>query len=89
MAEQFKFRAECLADVREKWLAALADNDAEVEAIHCVSLNDELPDVEVTFYSDDSLDEIRDVMRQIIDGHVMWQTVAPIAEYTGQRNFEV
>ena len=88
MPQEYKFRAETVADA-DKWIIALHVSGAGVESIH-VRLVDELtPDVVVTFYSNDTLDEIRDVMRHVVDGHVMWQTVQPVAEYTGERDYEL
>lgn len=89
MPQEYKFRAETIVDI-EKWLSALRTNGAMlVDSIHVQSISRELPDVEVTFYSDDTLDDIRDVMRHVVDGHVMWQTVQPVAEYTGERDYEL
>jgi len=47
------------------------------------------PDVEVEIEVDLSLKELRDIMRQIVDSHVMVQTVAQNDEYTGERNYDL
>lgn len=39
----------------------------------------------VAFDTDFTLVEIKEVLQQVPDGHVMVDTVAPIAAYTGER----
>lgn len=36
-----------------------------------------------------TLDQLRDIMRDIPDGHVMVQTVQPKDRFTGERNFDL
>ena len=46
-------------------------------------------DASLVFLSGLSLDELRECIGGIDDGHVMRQTVMPISEYTGERNYEL
>lgn len=36
-----------------------------------------------------ALENLRNIMRQVEDGHVMWQTVQPKHLYTGERNYKL
>ena len=78
---EYKFRAECLNDVLE--LVKIKTFSTTLW-----TLNNDNPiglDVEVTFWSDSSLTKIINEMKNVIDGHVMYQTIQPIEKYTGQR----
>lgn len=44
---------------------------------------------QLAFSSDKSIDELRDVIKEIPDGHVMLQTIQPEAEYTGNRDWSL
>ena len=48
-----------------------------------------MPDTEFVFSSKLSLDEIRDILRSLIDSHIMLQTVQPIESYTEERNIDI
>ena len=49
-----------------------------------------LPDVDALVIVDGlSLDQVRDVLRTVVDGHVMLETIALPKDYTGERNSEV
>ncbi|MFN6572666.1 CHAT domain-containing protein [Dendronalium sp. ChiSLP03b] len=80
----FKFRAECDHDVNE--LDKLIGKHVKKIIKVRESL---LPDVEVEIYVNLSLNELRNAMRKIEDGHVMVQTVAPKDKYTGERNYSL
>ncbi len=80
----YRFRAECQVDVDE--LRRLIGT--KLDRITIVNTAP-YPDVEVEIETSFSLDELRNLMRQVLDGHVMVQTVAPITEYTGERNYEL
>jgi hypothetical protein len=45
--------------------------------------------VEVEVEVDLSLEELRDTMRRVVDGHVMVQTVARHNEYMGERDYDI
>lgn len=52
--------------------------------------HDELPDVYASIETNRmDLDDLRDFMRQVIDGHTMVETVALADEYTGERNYGI
>jgi hypothetical protein len=85
---KYKFRAECSLDA-----LTFKDNTIGLTDNFEITQQDidglPIPDVDVEFESDLSLDEIIDEMRDIIDGHVMLQTVKPIGEYTGERDYDL
>ena len=79
---QYKFRAEVYVDVC--WLCARLGERLTTIDIERGFMGE--PIVLVTLESV-ALDELRDIMRSIEDGHVMWQTVALAEQYTGERDF--
>jgi hypothetical protein len=87
LAEQrnrFRFRAECEHDVNElRRLLGVNQNK------FTIMNTPPFPDVEVELVIALSLEELRDVMRQVDDGHVMVQTVAQSRDYTGERNYQL
>jgi hypothetical protein len=72
----FSFRAECPADVAEFKSACAA-------AGVTISLNEQpdanFPDVEVELEASVALAALRDVVRSVVDGHVMLQTLRSAA----------
>ena len=80
----YRFRAECEHDV-DVLRAILGTHVKRI-----VKLNEApFPDNEVELHVPLSLEELRDVMRMVEDGHVMVQTVAPRDTYTGERDYDV
>jgi hypothetical protein len=83
-ATKYRFRAECKHDVDElrRLLGA---------TLHRITSSNStpFPDDEVELESRLSLEELRVVMRRVVDGHVMVQTVARSEEYTGKRDYEL
>ena len=79
----FKFRAECESDVNK--LRKIIGN----RCLKIVMIIRSFPDTEVDLYSTLNLDELRDKMANISDGHVMLQTVEFAENYTGERNYEL
>ena len=78
----YKFRAECEHDVKRfEMLIGIATERIAAESCS--------PDVTATFESTMTLAEIRAALDQIVDGHVMKQTVQPIGEYTGDRDYNL
>ena len=76
-ANKYKMRAECQHDLGHF-----------LQAVHVLTFNVTetlCPDVDVEFTSTKSLKEIRDAIRNIVDGHVMLQTVDVASKYTGER----
>jgi hypothetical protein len=80
----YRFRAECQHDVDE--LRCLLE--AKFKRI-TITNEPPFPDVEVELEIGLSLEELRNEMRRVVDGHVMVQTVARREEYTGNRVYEV
>lgn len=81
---KYKFKAECQENVDEL-MNKLSDKQAVVDQI----IPDEyLPDVEVLISLGSlTLSELRDAMREVEDGHIMVQTLAPEESYTGKRDY--
>ena len=79
--EKFKFRAECLRDV-EELLHQINHSGMEINIkfFH-------VPDVEVTLLTDLTLDSIIQEAREIDDCHVIVDTIQPVQEYTGERDW--
>lgn len=79
----FKMRAECLADVARA-LPALGEMGMlrQVTVTQPVAA---LPDVDVTFEHAGNLAWVRRALATLCDGHVMLETVALAADYTGER----
>ena len=80
----YKLRAECEADV-DALVKLIPDSElvhsACESAQHVVTLTIQVRTLE--------LDEVRAFCRQVVDGHVMMQTVQPLRLYTGERDFDV
>lgn len=74
----YKLRAECKLDVH-RLFDAIPVLEYSVRAIS------PFPDVEAEFKTYFSLAEIREVMEQIPDSHVMSETVSLKKDYTGKR----
>lgn len=68
----FSFRAECPADVAEFKSACAA---AGVTTSLTEQPDREFPDVEVELEASVTLDALRGIMRAVVDGHVMLQTL--------------
>ena len=79
----FKFRAECEYDVNK--LRKLMGSRCH-KIIKEIGLS---PDTVVDLFTTMSLDDLRNEMGKIEDGHVMIQTVALVEGYTGERNYEL
>ena len=78
---EFKFRAECWADV-ENAVAAL--RPLGLKSISVV-FDDAFPDVEATITIPISLGKAIVALSHVLDGHVMAETIEPTAHYTGER----
>jgi hypothetical protein len=80
----YKFRAECLADVAAFKLELDVRRVALEFEIKVITPG--LPDVEVLLKNPDmSLGTLLYYMRLVTDTHVMQETLAPAAYYTGER----
>ncbi len=80
----YKLRAECSHDVAEfiqKSHGQMKNFKMERDKL--------FPDVVFKFESDLPLNKIILTLRDIEDSHVMYQTVKPIKQYTGKRNYDL
>jgi hypothetical protein len=84
---KYKFRAECKTDV----LGFIAITIGSTHGFQIEPLENSIniPDVEVVFESELSLNELLDEMRKVPDGHVMMQTLKPFDHYTGEREYSI
>jgi len=78
MTRRFKMRFEATADLC-RFLNVCAD-----KAVSVRNLESEHSDV-VAFDTDVTLSEVKGLLAQVVDGHVMAETVAPVARFTGVR----
>ena len=79
----YKFRAECRADVDE-FLKHLKKQIIK----HSITQNEMFPDCVVEFSSRSDIDYFRRCMKTIEDGHVMYESLNYASEYTGERHYE-
>jgi hypothetical protein len=86
---KYKMRAEAQGDV-EVWLANGARQQITALVITPATLDMPIPDVDVdvVFYSALSLDELRETLRKVPDGHVMLESLNTADQYTGERYYE-
>ena len=92
--DTYMFRAEFPKDVESFF--RLLPQDELVEAVikeGCLKIEHELhpiPDRHVVIKVKSlKLEALRDILRKIEDGHVMLQTIMPIAQYEGLRNYDL
>ena len=73
---KYKLRAECLLDILKLF-----------KTCHFPNLKIEMkaPDCTLEFESVSGIEELKFFIKQIPDSHVMIETLAPLAEYTGER----
>ena len=79
----FSFRAECPGDALclcRMVVARLSRIGIEIPDYG------KIPDAEGFIETDMDIEEVREAMRQVPDGHVMLQTVALTSDYTGFRD---
>ena len=79
----FKFRAECETDVNR------LRKRMGTKCLKIVMEIGQFPDTLVDLYTTMSLEELRNEIRSIEDGHVMLQTIALEKDYTGERDYEL
>ena len=82
--QHYKFRAECEQDVLKLRMGLGQKCLKLVKTIKYF-----FPDTDVDLYTTTDLDEIKNEIRKIKDGHVMLQTIELAENYTGERNFEM
>lgn len=81
---KYKFRAECSLDA-EQFENENRESISNSEIVPVAGFSD----VDVTFDSQLELSEIIDLMKNIDDSQVMYQTIKPIDEYTGERDYDL
>ena len=81
---EYKCRAECMHDVMR--LITIGKESISIIDMEVVR---GVPDVEVIFNSSLNLQEIIELMAEIPDSHVMYQTVKPTEFYTGKRDYDL
>lgn len=79
----YKMRAECAYDVGQA-IVALADT-FKLYAMTMQRCSEFLGDVDVVFSFAGEIAEIKAALAGVEDGHVMYETVARIEDYTGDR----
>ncbi len=72
----FSFRAECQRDVEK--LTAVGKAAGIKVAFRNVKHELPFPDVDVEIESQWSLEDLMNLMRSVVDGHVMRQTLRPV-----------
>ena len=85
----FSFRAECSQDI-EVFQALLSGHGVAFKVSTYPDANG-LPDVAVEIKADAPLVRLRELLRQVVDGHVMLQTLRqlPLAQNTLERDFDL
>jgi hypothetical protein len=78
----YKLRAEGLND-----FLAFLQNDMYFKIKYFTIEITGFPDVVVTFETNSSLSEIKQKLKEVPDSHVMLETVKPVNEYTGEREY--
>lgn len=87
-ATYYKLRAECLHDVVE-FVGSLYRIDyttLDFMVSPLVVDGRRLPDVELIFRTELSLNTLKEVLKNQSDSHVMLETINPVELYTGERN---
>ena len=80
----YRFRAEYEPDVNQIQ-SILGNRVTKFIRIHEYGEADH----EVEVYGNITLEELREAMREVEDGYVMVQTVAPADQYTGERDYTI
>lgn len=81
----YRFRAECAHDVEV--LRGVLQTRGVAYTMPQSELSPHWPDVVCTIETNLPLKWLRRYMRDVPDGHVMRQTLSPLATYTGQRDY--
>lgn len=87
---KFKFRAEFQRDIAMLRAAfKVTGAPAQIRMRRLTVAGVPVPDCEGTLECPLNLRQVRALMRIVPDGHVMVQTVAHAATYTGRRNYRI
>jgi len=86
--KNFSYRAECSADVERFHQVCAQRGMIAFWTMHSDKVG---PDVEVDLQSTASVEDLRNAMREVEDGHVMLQTLreCPLAENTLERDYAI
>jgi hypothetical protein len=86
--KNFSFRAECSADVERFHQACTQRKLLTVWTMRSDKIG---PDVEVELQSTASFEELREAIRDVVDGHVMLQTLREcrLADNTLERDYDL
>tara|TARA_R110000868_G_scaffold275187_1_gene534865 strand:- start:177 stop:440 length:264 start_codon:yes stop_codon:yes gene_type:complete len=84
----YKFRAETLIDI-ELFKIQAGGHISNLKAIPNDPETSTFPDITITFDSEMPIENLIYIMRKVEDGHVMFQTLKPIEEYTGERDYSI
>lgn len=82
--KEYKMRAECSTDLG-RFLCEISPLSFIANAVFFDGTW--FPDMEATFTSNFTLDELREKMAQIEDGHTMLESLNLADKYTGERYF--
>ena len=83
----YKFRCECRYDY-EDIQAVCGEGMIEVKIIPQFIQEIPIPDLDVEFKSTLSYEQLLRKFDQVTDAHIAFQTLMPIEEYTGERDFD-
>ncbi len=86
--KKYKFRAECLIDVFLFFNYCPQGSVKNIEYNH-LAMMENYPDIEVSFESELTLSDFRQICVVIEEGHVMLQTINTFVSYTGERNYDL
>jgi len=87
MNETFKLRAECQKDVEDLIVLLPKGSLLHYEPIYSKTTP---PDMEfMLILKDVDFEKIKNYIRSIEDSHVMLQTVQPLENYTGNRDYNI
>jgi hypothetical protein len=81
---QYKLRAECMADL-EKFIKIFEVANDDNEKAWAITRHKILPDCEMVLTTIFDLDTLKSMLALIPDGHVMLETIALLKDYTGER----
>ncbi len=81
----YRLRAECLRDIE----TFLTINKGIKKREVIMTIDDSFPDTEMEFVSNASIEDVRNELRKVRDGHTMVQTVALKNKYTGKRDYSL
>jgi hypothetical protein len=82
----YRFRAELLADLYAFFQIGIVNMKWEKLSI---TVSGKFLEAEVELVAGIPIEDIRNELRKVVDGHVMVQTLALKDEYTGERNFSL